>query len=165
MSQAFLSAVARVLAAEGGYVNDAHDPGGETKFGISKRSYPTVDIAKLTLDQATAIYERDFWAPIHGDELPYPVALIVFDGAVNQGVRTAIRHLQQALGVTDDGIIGPATIMAAKSAKDPVGLAGRVIRRRILAYATLDGWTRYGPGWVQRCLDAYRAVCTGGPAA
>ena len=49
------------LQEEGGYVNNPADPGGMTKYGISKRSYPNLDIANLTIDQAKAIYERDFW--------------------------------------------------------------------------------------------------------
>ena len=57
----FLKAFEKVLRHEGGYVNDPLDLGGETKYGISKRSYPHLDIKNLTLDQAKQIYFRDFW--------------------------------------------------------------------------------------------------------
>lgn len=155
-STAFLKAVARVLKSEGGYVNDPHDPGGETKFGISKRSYPSVDIKNLTEDGARAIYERDYWQAVRGDVLPPAVACVVFDSAVNQGVKPAIRFLQAALGVPVDGVIGPATIAAATAVRDPVELASRICRRRIESYSTLEGWPRYRASWIQRTLDVFR---------
>lgn len=81
----FARCIEFVLAEEGGTVNDPHDPGGLTKYGISQRSYPDVDILRLTLDDATAIYRRDYWDKIRGDELPAGIDLLVFDSAVNQG--------------------------------------------------------------------------------
>lgn len=156
-SPAFQKAVARVLLAEGGYVNDPHDPGGETNFGISKRSYPGEDIRNLTPARATEIYYRDYWQAVRGDELPFAVAVVLFDCAVNQGVRTSIRFLQDALGVTVDGVIGPAT-MAAAGRGDAKALAGRFLRRRVIGYSTLSGWERYRTSWVQRCFDAHRVA-------
>lgn len=156
-SATFQRAVARVLAAEGGYVNDPHDPGGETNYGISRRSYPTEDIAGMTPDRATAIYHRDYWTAVRGDELPAPVAIVLFDCAVNQGVRTAIRFLQAACRVEEDGVLGPATLAAVRAA-DAKGLAGRFLRRRVIGYSTLAGWERYRASWVQRCFDAHRAA-------
>jgi len=158
-SATFAIAVDRVLASEGGYVNDPHDPGGETKYGISKRAYPTVNIATLTEDDARAIYHRDYWQPVRGDELPAPVALVLFDAAVNQGVKTAIRFLQSALKVAEDGVLGPQTLLQARAERDSVYLASRVLRRRIEAYSTLDGWPRYRASWVQRCFDIFRVAC------
>lgn len=75
-----------ILQKEGGYANDKVDRGGKTKFGISQKAYPDVDISKLTLPQAVAIYKRDYWDKIGGDKLPESVALNAFDAAVNQGV-------------------------------------------------------------------------------
>lgn len=69
----------------GDYVNDARDPGGETNFGISKRSYPRVNIRDLTRDDAVAIYRRDFWDASNCDALPAKLAVALFDCAVNQG--------------------------------------------------------------------------------
>ena len=60
-AEAFAKAIAFTLQREGGHVNDPDDPGGETNFGLSKRAYPYLDIAGLTLDQATHIYRRDYW--------------------------------------------------------------------------------------------------------
>lgn len=160
-STAFNTAVARVLASEGGYVNDPHDAGGETNFGISKRSYPSEDIKGMTAERATEIYYRDYWQAIRGDALSFPVAIVLMDCAVNQGVKTAIRLLQKSVGTTEDGVIGPQTLQAADVA-DPIGLAGRFLRHRVIAYSTLANWERYRASWVQRTFDAYRVAIEGG---
>lgn len=81
----FEGAFSIVVGIEAGYVNDPDDPGGETKYGISKRSYPSLDIQNLTIDDARAIYRRDFWDHINLDSLPWELALIRFDCEVNQG--------------------------------------------------------------------------------
>jgi lysozyme family protein len=104
-----------ILRHEGGYVNDRDDPGGETKFGISKRSYPHLDIKSLTRKQAAEIYERDFYNKVRGDDLPVWLALMVTDFSVNAGIGTAVKTLQRVVGETDDGIIGKKTIAACKS--------------------------------------------------
>ena len=80
------SAIDRVLGREGGYVNDPADKGGETKFGISKRAYPNLDIKNLTQMQAAEIYKRDYWDAINADQLPENIREMAFDAAVNQGV-------------------------------------------------------------------------------
>ena len=95
-----------VVGHEGGYVNDPKDPGGETKYGISKRSYPRVNIAALTLDGAKQIYRADYWDKVRGDELDPGLALITFDAAVNNGASQAVRWLQGALN--RDPRYGPA---------------------------------------------------------
>ena len=92
-----------ILAEEGGYVHHPNDPGGETKFGIAKRAYPHLDIARLTLADAVNLYQRDDWTPMRGDAFPDSLALLLFDSAVNQGPKTAIRLLQKALTLNEDG--------------------------------------------------------------
>ena len=67
MTTNFLRAVKEVLKIEGGYVNNPNDRGGETKYGISKRAYPNVDIKNLTLDKAKQIYYNDYWYNIKLD--------------------------------------------------------------------------------------------------
>jgi len=79
----FESAVAFVLEREGGYVNDPADPGGETKYGISKRKFPGEDIKNLTVEQAKELYYKHYWLEFHCDTLPWPMSLLVFDTAVN----------------------------------------------------------------------------------
>ncbi len=146
MKTIFDRAVSAVLAHEGGYVNDPKDPGGETKFGISKRAYPQVDIAGLTLPAAVAIYRRDYWDKIRGDELPPDVAWVAFDTAVNMGVAQAVRLVQKAAGVQPDGIIGPKTLAACKAP----GVAEKVAEMRRAIYRSLPTFSRFGRGWLRR---------------
>jgi len=80
---------------EGGYVNDAVDPGGETNFGISKRAYPNVDIKNLTRQAAQDIYKRDYWDAIQGDTLDPSLACAALNCAVNMGVGRAKQFLAQ----------------------------------------------------------------------
>lgn len=94
----FEEAVAKVLKHEGGYVNDPDDPGGETKYGISKRAYPNVDIKNLTEAQAKAIYKRDYWDAIGADQLPANVRYAAFDTAVNMGVGKAKQFIKESGG-------------------------------------------------------------------
>lgn len=116
-SFSFSRALDFVLAAEGGYSNQAADRGGETKFGISQRAHPDVDIAKLNIDQAIAMYHENYWLPGKCDELPPWLAALLFDALVHHHPGTAKRMMQRALGVKRDAIIGPKTIAAAQSAE------------------------------------------------
>lgn len=142
--------ISLILKHEGGYINDPRDPGGETKYGISKRAYPGLDIAALTEQQARDIYARDYWAACKCQELPPALALCVFDAAVNQGPVYARRTLQQALNVKVDGKIGPTTI--EKAAIDPAGAVAKYQSARVLAYTKTKGFDVYGGGWIARAL-------------
>ena len=145
----FQTAFLALVGNEGGYVNDPRDPGGETKYGISKRAYPNEDIANLTLDQAQAIYQRDYWVPAGCDVVPDAIKFDVFDTAVNSGVRAAIKMIQGAVGQTTDGILGPLTLQALKNM--PADRAGmRFNAGRLLHYASDDNWPAFGRGWVRR---------------
>lgn len=103
-----------IFESEGGYVNHPNDPGGETKYGISKKSYPHLDIRNLTKEEAREIYIRDFWKKIRGDEISAPLNICVFDMAVNSGVDRAVRLLQSQIGAAEDGIVGPETLKYVK---------------------------------------------------
>lgn len=155
MTTPFDDAFEALIGREGGYVNDPRDPGGETKFGISRRSYPKVDIRALTLDQAKAIYFRDFWKPAKCDELPPGVAFDVFDMAVNSSVKTAVRTLQRALGVADDGRLGSISLEAARQA-DPYRLRANFNGERLAFMTGLETWPTYGKGWARRIADNLR---------
>ena len=89
----FERALAFTLSWEGGYVNHPNDPGGETKYGISKRAYPDEDIKNLTLKRAGDLYRRDYWQDC-ADFLPEPLDMVVFDAAVNHGKRKALLWLR-----------------------------------------------------------------------
>jgi lysozyme family protein len=115
--------------------NNPKDPGGLTKFGISQKAYPSLDIASLTKEQAKEIYKRDYWQACKCDELPSAFAIAVFDTAVNQGVGTARRILQISLDVTVDGVIGDKTIAAAHKAS--VYQFKKFLAERLVSYARL----------------------------
>ena len=155
MSANFDQAVQIVLAKEGVLSDDSRDPGGLTKYGISKAAYPNLDIANLTVDQAIAIYQRDYWAKVRGDDLPWIFALPLFDCAVNQGVGTAVKFFQAALKVSVDGVFGPATLAAATKAAtgDPTSVLVALMTQRISSYTQLNTWPTYGRGWTSRCFS------------
>jgi lysozyme family protein len=108
----FIEAVQHTLQLEGGYVFDPADAGGETNHGISKRQYPELDIKHLSLEDAIAIYYRDYWQPYKCGELPPMFAAFLFDSVVNHNPKTAVKFLQHTFNVTPDGYIGPRTIKA-----------------------------------------------------
>ena len=145
----FDKAFERVIGHEGGYVNDPRDPGGETKYGISKRAYPNVDIKNLTLDQAKEIYRRDYWNRLHLDELPVAVRFDLFDAAINSGVSAAAKFLQRAAGTAADGVIGKLTIAAANG-MDPQRLDKRLSGYRLQYLCDLFTFPTFGKGWVRR---------------
>lgn len=148
----FEDAVQLVINLEGGYVNHPNDPGGETKFGISKRSYPHIDIKSLTKEQAIAIYKQDFWDKCKIEKLPPPLRLIVFDCAVNQGQGTAIKLLQKAIRFDEDGVLGPKTLEAVHAL--PVELVIReYAKKRLNRYFDTKNFDVMGEGWVNRLMD------------
>jgi lysozyme family protein len=117
----FLAAVERVLADEGGYSSNPADPGVATKFGISVRANPQLNIATLTRDAAVQIYWSEWWLRFGFAQLPDAIATKTFDLAVNIGAAHAIECLQRALRacglpVTEDGALGPATAVASRRA-------------------------------------------------
>ena len=159
----FLIAVDRVLLNEGGYSSNPADPGGATKFGISARQYPGLDIAALTRDAAIKIYWREWWLRFGFARLPDAVAAKTFDLAVNVGARHAIQCLQRALRacgspVTEDGLLGPATALAARRA-DAASLIA-ALRSEAAGYYRLTSALARGPrkdndreflkGWLNR---------------
>ena len=100
MSVGFEPAVELILKHEGGYVNHPDDPGGETNFGIAKRSYPNLEIDKLSEDDAKRIYKEDYWDKVRGDQLHPAVALMVFDTAVNMGISREVNSFKKLLMLT-----------------------------------------------------------------
>lgn len=145
----FDDAFTRLLGHEGGYVNHAADPGGETNWGISKRSYPAVNIRELTRDHARMIYLTDYWGPAGCDAVPDGIKADLFDMAVHAGVRTAVRCLQRAVGETADGLLGPLTLQAVQS-MPPLRLAARFNGQRLAALTELHTWPAFGKGWARR---------------
>ena len=155
MTDNFDKFIERVLAHEGGYVNNPRDPGGETQWGISKRSYPNVDIKRLTRDQAKEIYRLDFWLAAGCDRMPPLVGFQLLDGAVNSGISRATQWLQRAAGVTADGKIGPKTLGAVQAA-DPNDLCYLFNAERLGFMTDLKTWDTFGRGWARRIVENLR---------
>jgi lysozyme family protein len=147
----------RLIGHEGGYVNDPRDPGGETKYGISKRAHPAEDIAGMTLARAKQIYMHNYWGPAGCDALPAAVKFDVFDMAVNSGVKAAIKTLQQAVGETPDGVLGPLTLQAAQSFS-AAGAAARFNGARLDFMASLPTWPTFGRGWARRIASNLKSL-------
>lgn len=146
----FDRAFGRTVGHEGGYVNNPADPGGETKYGISRRAYPNENIAGMTLDRAKLLYLRGYWQPARCHQMPEPIALEVFDAAVNCGVGQAVRWAQRAVGAADDGNIGPVTIAAINADPNPQAVAARILGHRLGHNADLSTWRDFGRGWARR---------------
>ena len=151
----FNDAFTRLLGTEGGYVDNPADPGGETNWGISKRSYPNVDIKALTIDAARAIYLTDFWNRIKADQLPDGVAFQLFDFAVNSGIETAVRYLQRAVGVADDGHWGPMS-QAAADATSESDMIMLINAERLDFMTRLKNWPDASRGWSRRIVKNLR---------
>ena len=163
-SQKFEKAFQYVIQNEGGYVFDKNDPGGETKFGISKRSYPALNIKDLTLEEAKKIYYRDYWIKGRFEEISSgSVATQVFDFSVNLGIRASVIVLQRALrsvgiNVQEDGLMGPQTFSAASNSEPRCLLAA--IKSEAAGYyrqivAKNPSQQKFLKGWLNR---AYRVI-------
>jgi len=148
----FDQAFDRLIGNEGGLADNPADPGGLTQWGISQRSYPTLDIRALSRDDAKAIYLRDFWQRGAMDLYDPAIAFQAFDAAVNHGIETAIRLLQRAAGAADDGHVGPITIAAVK-AKSVTDMLMLFIAYRLKFWTSLSRWPDFGKGWANRAAQ------------
>lgn len=156
----FDTAVTKVLGHEGGYSDHPDDPGGKTRYGITEEVARRVgykgDMRELPLDLAKQIYRRDYWDAVKAGHLPAGVRYAVFDAAVNSGPPQAIKWLQRAAGVKDDGIIGPITL-AAVHAQNADSLRMRILAQRLKFLAGLSNWPAFGRGWARRVADLMEA--------
>jgi len=149
----------RVIGHEGGYTNDPNDPGGETNWGITWPVLreaiglgiilPETTIASLTRGQAKRIYAALFWDALNAEGLPDGVVFQLFDFAVNSGIGTAVRNLQRAVGVADDGLWGPVSRVAAARTSE-TDMVMRLNAERLDFLTRLKNWPHYGKGWVRR---------------
>lgn len=153
----FDQAFERLIGNEGVLSLDPKDSGNWTgrkvgvgtlkgsKYGISAASYPMEDIANLTLERAKAIYLRDFWQ----SRFPPELAFQFFDAAVNHGTGNAARMLQRAVGVRDDGSIGPLTLRALAAMK-PWKAVALFLAERLEFWTNCENWDTQGKGWTRR---------------
>lgn len=163
MNWNFESCLAETLRHEGGWADHPKDPGGATMRGVTIGTFAQFKGRKVTKAELRAIsdadlraiYRRNYWDKVKADDLPSGLDLVAFDAAVNSGPARGARWLQQALGVTADGKIGPATIAAAQKA-DAGFIVERAINVRLAFLKSLKTWGTFGKGW-QRRVDAVRA--------
>jgi len=132
----FEQCVAIIFEHEGDYSNDPKDRGGETRYGISKRAYPNLDIKNLTRAEAKKIYRIDYWDAIDADDLPEHLRLMAFDCAVNQGVSACKMILKNVLP-------NPDKVQSLHSFVD----------FRLVRYARNPAFDRFGLGWTRRIID------------
>lgn len=151
MTPRFLAFMPFIFEWEGGYDNDPDDPGGETNFGIDKRSHPNEDIKHLTKERASEIYWESYWSKVRGDLLPPKVGEVAMNIAVNAGYGRSAKWLQEAVGAVPDGVIGPATIAAAGQ-HEPDSLARKLLDRTEAHYRSIaDGkLSKFLKGWLNR---------------
>jgi len=168
MTETFNKAFELLMRFEGGYVNDPDDPGGETKFGISKSEYPDLDIKHLTVEQAKEIYWRDYWLKAKCPDLEtyHPkLAIYHFDTAVNSGIRRAGEILQKAINKQGfklyvDGIVGPITVSTIKECHIGTLLRDYLLQRLLYYKAVSDRnrtLRKFFRGWTNRVLLLYQA--------
>jgi lysozyme family protein len=156
---AFDPAVKKLLKKEGGYVFDPADRGGETKFGITKASYPNLDIKNLALEEAREIYLRDYWNPISLSQIgDQNVAEFMLDTAANSGTGTAGKMLQKAANIlgarlTVDGAVGPLTVKAV-NALNANALLSNMVSWRVKFYENIvakdASQRKFLKGWLAR---------------
>ena len=155
--KSFNEIIEKVLEHEGGYVNDPKDLGGETKYGITKRFYPELNIKELTKEKAKQIYKDDYWDRNRVESLPQELWHIYFDMCVNMGKRTAVKVLQRAAvnkgrKIEVDGGLGPMTIGALKGVE-----LDRVRAFRVKYYVDLitarPEQEKFFLGWFRRATE------------
>ena len=149
-----------ILHHEGGYVDHPDDPGGETNLGVTKKVYDewggTKNMKDLTVEDVAPIYKKNYWDRVKGDELPSGLDLCVFDFGVNAGTGRAAKYLQNMVGATADGAIGPATLRAVHAYVQIEGLEhaiGEYQHKRQGYYEGLKHFATFGRGWTRRVTE------------
>jgi lysozyme family protein len=150
-----------LLGHEGTYSRHPDDPGGETMWGITRKvalqeGY-SGDMHILPRDTAKGIYRRRYWDAIKADSLPADLRFSLFDAAVNSGIAQAVKWLQRAVDVVDDGALGPLTIQAAQRAN---GLRTAVALNalRLDFMTSLPTWGAFGRGWARRIATNLQVI-------
>lgn len=161
----FDTAFDRLIGHEQGYSNDPNDPGGETNWGVTwptlrdaiaaKIVPATATIKSLKREQSKLIYQKLFWERIKADRLVDGVAFQAFDFAVNSSIETAVRYLQRAVGVADDGVWGPVSQKAADSCSES-DVIMKLNAERLDFMTRLKNWPFHGKGWARRIAQNLR---------
>lgn len=169
----FARCLDETLKHEGGYANHPADPGGATKYGITRRTlagwrgvvpWSALEVAAvkaLDRDEAARIYRGLYWQRVAGDDLPAGLDLALFDFGVNSGPDRAIKALQTLLGTAADGLVGPKTLAAIRARAAAEGLAGLIkalCDQRLGFLERLATWATFGRGWSRRVAEIRAAA-------
>ena len=163
MKSNYQAALDHIFEWEGGFVDHPSDPGGATNMGItiatlqrwrSGRPVTKQDVKDLTRAEASKIYLAYYWDAVRADELPSGLDMVMFDAAVNQGPGKAVRLLQEAPGVTTDGLIGPKTLGAAND-HDAAKTINEFCVLRAMHYTGLSTFPVFGHGWFRRLFSSH----------
>ena len=165
MKENWNAALAAVLHHEGGFVHHRDDPGGMTNLGCTKATWekwcghPVTeqDMRDLTPEDVSPLYKDKYWDKVKGDELPAGVDYVVFDTAINSGPGRAAKLLQESIGVTPDGAIGPMTLKAV-AAMPAADVINKFQDNRLLYLQTLPTWPTFGRGWARRVEEGRAAA-------
>lgn len=145
----FDEAFDKLMTFEGGYSNNAADPGAETMWGITARVARAEgfigDMRSMPKETAKAIARKRYWDPVRCDELPESIRYAMFDCAYNSGPTQAVKFLQRACGTNPDGVIGAVTLAAADKAT--LATLGGL---RLDFLTSLPTWGAFGKGWTRR---------------
>lgn len=156
----FDDAFRKVLGVEGDYSDHPADPGGKTRFGVTesvaRAAGYTGDMRALPVDFARSIYRRMYWESVRADDLPPALRYAVFDAAINSGVKQSVKWLQRAVGVSDDGVVGPQTIIMARAAH-PDRVMRRMLAQRLRFMTDLKTWPSFSRGWARRVAEILEA--------
>jgi lysozyme family protein len=161
----FDDCLACVLTHEGGYVAHPADPGGHTNLGVTKdtwerwvgRSVSVDAIKALTVSDVTPVYREKYWDRAKCGLLPVGIDYCVFDTAVNSGPGRAVKFLQEVVGSTPDGVIGPLTLRAIH-AMNPRDVIDGYCDKRLAFLQELKTWPTFGRGWGRRVDEVRRTA-------
>ena len=166
LTDPFARAVALVLEIEGPMDDQPRtDPdGGLTKFGIAQKQHPGIDVARLDRAGALAIYQAEYWIKAGCNLLPWPLSLLMFDGAVNQGVVPVAAMLENALKTPLDLRVGPNDVEAVNAVVkrgELLNLCARVAAKRCVRYSRTTNFESNGEGWLYRvalcCMEGAKS--------
>lgn len=159
--------ISDLIRREGGYVDRPADRGGPTKFGITAKTLGRVrrlgrdatadEVRALTEPEAREIYRTVFLdEPRFSEIRDVRLRALLVDCGVHSGPGRAAMWLQRALGVSADGVVGPATLTAVAAA-EPGRLYDRVLAQRLRHLGRLitddRSQAEFAAGWMARCAE------------
>lgn len=157
----FDQAFHKLLGHEGDYSDHPNDPGGATRWGVTQRvareNGYSGDMRVYPVDLAKQVYRAQYWNAVRAEDMPTEIRYALFDAAVNSGVGQAVRWLQRAVGVADDGKIGSVTMLAVSNANADL-VSRKMLAQRLRFMTDLKNWPSFSRGWARRIADLMEAA-------